>query len=68
LRYYIPGSRADYRADRELRQMKYRTDSLERELKFGSNTGGFTKSVEGDVTTKLDTTLINVPKEEIVGN
>ena len=33
LRYYIPGSGADYRADRELMQMKYRTDSLERELK-----------------------------------
>jgi len=24
--------------------------------------------LKGDVTTKLDTTLINVPKEEIIGN
>jgi len=69
LRYYIPGSGADYRADRELRQMKYRTDSLERELKFQEQyREGLQKVLKGDVTTKLDTTLINVPKEEIIGN
>lgn len=69
LRYYIPGSGADYRADRELRQMKYRTDSLERELKFQEQyREGLQKVLRGDVTTNLDTTLINVPKEEIIGN
>ena len=69
LRYYIPGSGADYRADRELREMKYKTDSLERELK---NQEQFRESLQrvlrGDVTSKLDTTQIAVPKEEIIGN
>jgi hypothetical protein len=69
LRYYIPGSGADYRVDRELRQMKYRTDSLERELKFQEQyREGLQKVLKGDVATKLDTTQINVPKEEIIGN
>ena len=69
LRYYIPGSGADYRADRELRQMKYRTDSLERELKFQEQyREGLQKVLKGDVAAKLDTTQIDVPKEEIIGN
>jgi len=69
LRYYIPGSGADYRADRELRQMKYRTDSLERELKFQEQyREGLQRVLKGDVAAKLDTTQIEVPKEEIIGN
>jgi hypothetical protein len=49
--------------------MKYRTDSLERELKFQEQyREGLQKVLRGDVTTKLDTTQINVPKEEIIGN
>src|SRR5436189_3444220 len=69
LRYYIPGSGADYRADRELRQMKYRTDSLERELKYQEQyRQGLQKDLSGDVSATLDTTSVNVPKEEIIGN
>lgn len=69
LRYYIPGSGADYRADRELRQMMYRTDSLEKELKYlEQDREGLQKVLRGDVSTKLDTTQIDVPKEEIIGN
>lgn len=69
LRYYVPGAGTDYRADRELRQMKYKTDSLERELKFQEQyREGLQKVLRGDVSTKLDTTLIDVPKEEIIGN
>jgi len=69
LRYYIPGSGADYRADRELRQMKYRTDSLERELKFQEQyREGLQRVLKGDVSVKLDTTAVDVPKEEIIGN
>ena len=68
LRYYIPGSGTDYQADRELRQMKYKTDSLEKELKYQEQyRQGLQKVFRGDVT-KLDTTLIEVPKEEIIGN
>ena len=69
LRYYIPGSGADYRADRELRLMKYRTDSLERELKFQEQyREGLQRVLKGDVSVKLDTATIDVPKEEIIGN
>jgi hypothetical protein len=69
LRYYIPGSGADYRADRELRLMKYRTDSLERELKFQEQyREGLQRVLKGDVSVKLDTAAVDVPKEEIIGN
>ena len=69
LRYYIPGFGADYRADREFRQMKYKSDSLERELKIQEQfRESLQKVLRGDVTTKLDTTQIAVPKEEIIGN
>lgn len=69
LKYYIPGSGADYRAVRELREMKYRSDSLAQELKFqGQYIEGLQKVLKGDVTAKLDTTQIDVPKEEIIGN
>src|ERR1043165_3874421 len=60
LRYYIPGSGADYRADRELRQMKYRTDSLEQELKYQEQyRQGLQKVLNGDVSVKLDTTSVS---------
>jgi len=69
LRYYIPGSGADYRADRELRQMKLKTDSLEDALKDQEQyREGLQRVLRGDVTTKLDTAQIAVPKEEIIGN
>ena len=69
LRYYIPGSGADYRADRELRQMKLKTDSLEDALKHQEQyRESLQRVLRGDVTTKLDTTQIAVPKEEIIGN
>ena len=69
LRYYIPGSGADYRADRELRQMKLKTDSLEDALKDQEQyRESLQRVLRGDVSTKLDTTQIAVPKEEIIGN
>ena len=69
LRYYIPGSGVDYRADRELREMKYRTDSLENVLRLQEQEReGLLRVLKGDIATKLDTTQIDVPKEEIIGN
>ena len=69
LRYYIPGSGADYRADREFRQMKYRTDSLDRQLRFQEQyIQSLQKVLKGETTVKLDTTSVDVPKEEIIGN
>ena len=69
LKYYIPGSGSDYRIARELRDAKYRTDSLDRELKFQEQyIESLQKVLRGDVAAKLDTTQIFVPKEEIIGN
>ena len=69
LRYYIPGSGTDYRADREFRQMKYRTDSLDRQLKYQEQyIEGLQRVLKGEATVKLDTTAVDVPKEEIIGN
>lgn len=69
LKYYIPGSTVDYRLDRELRQARYRQDSLAKELDYQAQyIESLQKVLKGDVTTKLDTTQIDVPKEEIIGN
>lgn len=69
LRYYIPGSGADYRANREFRQMKYRADSLDQQLRFQEQyIEGLQRVLKGDLTVKLDTTSVDVPKEEIIGN
>jgi hypothetical protein len=70
LRYYIPGSSTDYQSARELKQMKYRTDSLETQLKYQEQyRDGLLKVLKGDLTTNtLDTVQIEVPKDEIIGN
>jgi len=69
LKYYIPGSTVDYRLDRELKQARYRQDSLAQELKYQEQyIQGLQKVLKGDVAAKLDTTQIDVPKEEIIGN
>ncbi len=66
LKYYIPGSSADYRLVRELRETKYTTDSLDRQLKFQEQyIESLKKVLKGDVASRLDTTQIEVPKEEI---
>jgi hypothetical protein len=59
----------DYKTARELRQMKYKTDSLENQLKYQVQyIDGLQKVLSGDATIKLDTALVDVPKEEIIGN
>jgi hypothetical protein len=69
LKYYIPGSTMDYKTARELRQMKYKTDSLENQLKYQVQyIDGLQKVLSGDATIKLDTVTVDVPKEEIIGN
>ena len=67
LRYYIPGY-DDLKIGREYRQLKYRTDSLEVQLKYQAQyIDGLQKVLKGDVV-KRDTTVVDVPKEEIIGN
>lgn len=64
LKYYIPGY-DDLKVGREYRQMKYRVDSLEKEVRFQSGyIENIKKVLRGDATA-LDTTQLQVPKDEI---
>jgi hypothetical protein len=65
LKYYIPGY-DDLRAGREYRQMKYRVDSLEKQVGYQANyIDKFKKVLTGDDAVVLDTTQLVVPKNEI---
>jgi len=65
LRYYIPGY-DDLKIGREYRQMKYRVDSLEQEV---SNQADYIENIKkvlnGNASGSLDTTELQVPKDEI---
>jgi hypothetical protein len=64
LKYYIPGY-DDLKIGREYKQMKYRVDSLEKQVIYQSQyINGIKRVLNGDVNVKLDTTAIQVPKEE----
>ncbi len=65
LKYYIPGY-DDLRAGREYRQMKYRVDSLEKQVGYQANyIDKFKKVLTGNDAVVLDTTQLVVPKNEI---
>lgn len=65
VKYYIPGY-GNAKADREYRQLKYITDSLDRQLSYQTQYINSLKKVfAGDTEMKLDTTQIQVPKEEV---
>lgn len=69
LKYYIPGATMDYQTVRDLKQMKLRTDSLETQLKYQAQyIDGIQKVLKGDIVMHLDTTVVDVPKEEFIGN
>lgn len=65
LKYYIPGY-DDLKVGREYRQMKYRVDALEKQV---SNQAGYIENVKkvlrGDATQALDTTQLQVPKDDV---
>ncbi|MDP9230984.1 MAG: hypothetical protein M3O67_10005 [Bacteroidota bacterium] len=64
LKYYIPGY-DDLKIGREYRQLKYKTDSLEKEIIYQARyIDGLKKVLTGDAVLTLDTTRINVPKDE----
>jgi hypothetical protein len=64
VKYYIPGY-GNVRMGREYRQLKYVTDSLDKQLSLQTQYIQSLKKVfSGDVEMKLDTTLIAIPKEE----
>lgn len=65
LKYYIPGY-DDLRIGREYQQMKYRVDSLEKQVVYQTNyIDNIKKILSNDITLTLDTNKISVPKEEI---
>ena len=65
LKYYIPGY-DDLKIGREYRQMKYRVDSLEKQVGFlEKRNTAITNVLKGNNAAILDTTKLNVPKEDI---
>lgn len=64
LKYYIPGY-DDLRVGREYRQLKYKADALEKQVQFQeSYIDNVRKVLRGDATA-LDTTLIQLPPDEL---
>ena len=65
LKYYIPGY-GNVKVDRQYRQLKYVTDSLERQMTWqGQYIEGLKRTLNGDTDLKLDTTQLQVPREEV---
>jgi hypothetical protein len=64
LRLYIPGY-GDYNATKELRALKVQTDSLEQAVRYKEQYLDNIRTVlQGDVTLKLDTVKVDVPKPD----
>ncbi|HVZ55264.1 MAG TPA: hypothetical protein VG870_01285 [Chitinophagaceae bacterium] len=64
LKYYIPGY-DDLKIGREYRQMKYRVDSLEQQVNYQAQyIDGVKKVLRGDIPMNLDTSRIQLPKDE----
>ena len=66
LKYYIPGY-DDLKLGREYKQMKYRVDSLEQQVTYQARyIDNVKKVLKGDETLILDTTMIEIPKDEFL--
>jgi hypothetical protein len=64
LKYYIPGY-GTASGGREYRQLKYVTDSLEKQVTYQSQyIDGLRKMLTGSATVKLDTAQLKVPNAE----
>lgn len=64
MKLYIPGY-GDMANTKELRDLKIRTDSLQQAMQYKDQYLNNLKNVlEGDVTVKLDTMLLNIPVPE----
>lgn len=65
VKYYIPGY-GNASMGREYRELKYVTDSLEKQVAYQNQYLNSIKRVfSGDVQLKLDTTTLQLPREEI---
>jgi hypothetical protein len=68
LKYYIPGY-DDLKLGREYKQMKYRVDSLEKEVaQQFQYIDGLKKTLKGEATLIRDTTMIEIPKDEFLND
>jgi hypothetical protein len=68
LKLYIPGY-GDVSNTRDLRELKIRTDSLEREVRYKDQyLDGIRNVLQGNTTVKLDTTTLKIPKPEKVSD
>jgi hypothetical protein len=68
LKYYIPGY-GSAKVDREYRHLKYRTDSLEKQLNYQAQyLEGLRKVMAGNTDLKLDTTRLPIQAEEITND
>ncbi|WP_315822185.1 hypothetical protein [Paraflavitalea speifideaquila] len=66
LRMYIPGY-GDVNATRELRELKIRTDSLENVMhQRGQYLDNVKNVLQGNLSVKLDTTSLDIPKPETI--
>ena len=66
LKYYIPGASTDYKSAMELRELKYRVDELEKkDADRTQYVDGIRKALSDGKTIQLDTTKLNVPKEDV---
>jgi len=64
LKLYIPGY-GDVNNTRELRELKIRTDSLEKEVRYKEQYMESIRTVlQGNTTVKVDTTSLKIPKPE----
>lgn len=65
LKYYIPGY-DDLKVGREYRQMKYRVDSLEKQVNYQADyIENIRKVLSGNNSAALDTTELQVSRDEI---
>jgi hypothetical protein len=68
LKYYIPGY-GSASIGREYRQLKYVTDSLEKQVQYqGQYINDLKKVLSGDMALTLDTTQLQVPGDEYVND
>jgi hypothetical protein len=66
LKEYLPGYGSQH-SRRELQVLKMKADSLEQSMRYKDQyLQNFKKVLTGDVSGKLDTTLIKVPKEPTI--
>ena len=64
LKYYIPGY-GNVRMDREYRQLKYVTDSLEKQVSYQSQyINGLKNVLNGNTDVKRDTVQLQIPKDD----